>query len=118
MVKVVGALIVLFCFMVACTKQRPADSPSAETPQGLIPRGKSVYQTACTACHHSNPALDGAVGPAVNGASVELLERRILYGDYPVGYTPKRKSHLMVPLPHLKNDIPALAAFLQSVKKD
>jgi hypothetical protein len=61
-----------------------------------------------------NPAQDGALGPAVAGASMELLEARILRGEYPEGYTPKRPSKIMVPLPHLEPKLPELAAYLAS----
>ena len=33
---------------------------------------------------------DGSVGPAVAGASRELIEAKVLRGEYPPGYTPKR----------------------------
>jgi len=31
---------------------------------------------------------------------------------YPAGHTPKRDTKLMMPLPHLEAEIPAIAAFL------
>ena len=51
------------------------------------------------------------------GAAQELLEAKVIHGTYPPGYTPKRDSRAMAPLPHLQTDIPALAAYLQSVAK-
>ena len=78
----------------------------------LVTKGKSVYQTQCIACHNSNPKLDGALGPAVYGAGLELLERRVVHGDYPENYKPKRKTKVMQPLPHLKPDLEALHAYL------
>lgn len=91
----------------ACTK-KPA------TPQTPVEKGRSFYATHCISCHNMNAKLDGAVGPATFGASLELLERRILHGDYPAGYTPKRTTHIMPVLPFLKDDIPALHAYLNS----
>ena len=80
---------------------------------GDAKRGRQVYLAQCTACHAGDPAKDGPLGPAVKGASRELLEARILYGSYPPGYTPKRASALMQPVPALKANIPDLAAFLR-----
>jgi mono/diheme cytochrome c family protein len=82
-----------------------------------VARGKQIYQTVCVACHASDPSLPGSLGPPVAGASQELLEAKVIHGTYPPGYTPKRDSRAMVPLPHLQADIPALAAYLQSVAK-
>ncbi|MFZ9594572.1 MAG: c-type cytochrome [Bdellovibrionia bacterium] len=97
-------------FLFACTPKAP------ETPQDpmtlSIQRGKVVYQTQCTACHHSDPKRSGSIGPDVYGSSKELLEARILRGEYPKGYTPKRASHIMQALPHLKNEIQALYDYL------
>ena len=71
-----------------------------------------MYVANCIACHNHDPALDGGIGPAVAGSSYELLEARIIRGEYPEGYTPKRDSQLMVPLPYLEPDLAALAAYL------
>lgn len=75
-------------------------------------RGRAVYRSACITCHHPDPARDGSIGPAVARSSRELLEARVLRAEYPPGYTPKRASKAMRPLPNLANDIDALAAFL------
>jgi mono/diheme cytochrome c family protein len=83
----------------------------------LAQQGRDVYQNVCVACHNGDPNLDGAIGPANAGASRELLEAKVLHGTYPPGYTPKRPdSHAMPPLPYLKDQIPALAAYLAEVK--
>jgi len=76
-------------------------------------RGKQVYLAECIACHHSDPAKDGPLGPAVKGSSQELLEAKILRGSYPPGYTPKRPTALMPPMPKLAAKMPDLAAFLR-----
>ena len=55
------------------------------------------------------------LGPAVAGSSLELLEARIMRGEYPEGYEPKRPSRVMVPLPHLESRLPELAAYLNSL---
>ena len=78
-------------------------------------RGRAVYTASCTACHAADPTKDGALGPAVAGSSLELLEARILRAEYPPGYTPKRQGAVMAALPHLEDDIPALHAYLNEV---
>lgn len=101
----------------ACQTKSDSEWPGKSAEEvPLIKRGKAVYQAACTACHHSNPKLDGALGPAVAGSSLELLEARILRAEYPAGYTPKRSTHQMVALPQYQSDIPALHQYLQAVK--
>lgn len=76
-------------------------------------RGKQLYLAQCTACHNSDPAKDGPVGPAVQGSSAELLEARLLRETYPSGYKPKRDSVIMRPMPHLASSISDLAAYLR-----
>ena len=76
-------------------------------------RGRQVYLASCTACHANDPAKDGPLGPAVKGSSLELLEARLLRGSYPPGYTPKRPSAVMQPLPNLAPTLPDLAAYLR-----
>ncbi len=91
----------------------PVDEAEAE-PVDLVSLGESAYKTNCIACHHPDPKLDGVLGPAVAGASESLLEARIVHGTYPEGYTPKRDTRNMVPMPFLEPKIPALAAYLAS----
>jgi mono/diheme cytochrome c family protein len=89
----------------------------AATPTGGDPvKGRKIYELNCIACHTADPGHDGALGPAVAGASRELLEERILRGSYPAGYTPKRGTRNMAPLPHLAPVIPDLAAYLAAPK--
>jgi mono/diheme cytochrome c family protein len=76
-------------------------------------RGRQVYQASCTSCHAGDPGRDGPVGPAVKGASRELLEARVVKGTYPPGYRPKRSSAVMQPMPQLAPNIDDLAAFLR-----
>jgi mono/diheme cytochrome c family protein len=75
-------------------------------------RGRTVYLAQCTACHATDPAHAGPVGPPVKGASRALLEARILHASYPPGYTPKRTSAVMQAMPQLASSIPDLAAYL------
>ena len=78
----------------------------------LVARGRSVYRGNCIACHNIDPSKDGGVGPALAGSSLELLQAKVLRNEYPPGYTPKRSSGNMIPLPHLEGELPALAAYL------
>jgi len=78
----------------------------------LAARGKVVYTTNCIACHHRDPSREGGLGPAVAGSSRELLEARVLRAEYPPGYSPKAETGLMIALPHLEDEIDALAAYL------
>jgi mono/diheme cytochrome c family protein len=104
-VRVAGlALVVLVLTAGGCSDS--GLSPSAE-------RGRQVYLAHCVACHNTDPAQPGPVGPPVTGASRALLEAKVLKGTYPPGHTPKRSTTVMVPLPALAPDIPALADYLR-----
>jgi len=94
-----------------------AACPSRDSdPQAaLVRRGKVVFETNCIACHSPDPRKDGPVGPANACASLELLEAKVLRNEYPPGYTPKRDTRAMAPLPYLEKEMPALAAYLQSL---
>ena len=81
-----------------------------------VERGRKVYVTNCTPCHNDAPSLPGALGPPIAGASHELVEARVLHAAYPQGYTPKRPSRAMPPLPHLKDEIRHLAAYLMAAE--
>jgi len=84
----------------------------------LAREGEKVYQNVCIACHHGNPNLDGALAPANAGAPEDLLAAKILRGEYPPGYPPKRPgSNAMPRFEYLKDEIPALAAYLAEVKE-
>ncbi len=105
----------VFLFLSGCLCSKEESSAVQETPeQKLISRGRVVYQSNCIACHNPNPKMNGSQGPIVYGSSKELLQARVVHGNYPAGYTPKRTTSLMPPLPHLSNDIDALSAFLNS----
>ena len=90
-----------------------SDSAEVETAEA---RGKKVYGNVCATCHSGNPAEDGVLGPAIAGASEELIRARVIEGGYPPGYTPKRNTKQMVALPHLEPVIGDLAAYLASVE--
>ena len=99
--------------------EAPAAAAPAETETAsadpMIAKGKSVYGSVCIACHNMDPNQAGAIGPDLAGTTLELLQTKVLKNEYPSGYTPKRDTSNMVPLPHLEPDLPALAAYLDSV---
>jgi mono/diheme cytochrome c family protein len=79
----------------------------------IAERGRQVYMSQCTQCHAVDPAQAGAVGPPVKGASRALLEARVLRGEYPPGYAPKRSTRVMPPMSNLAPDLESLAAYLR-----
>ena len=83
----------------------------------LVASGRKAYMANCTACHNPDPAKEGTMGPAIAGSSLALVEARVLRAEYPPGYTPKRDSTLMPAQPFLKAEVPALAAYLESLPR-
>jgi mono/diheme cytochrome c family protein len=90
---------------------------SPRGPRTPVQRGRIVYMNHCIVCHNINPNLPGAEGPAVAGSSRTLLRDRVLHLTYPLGYTPKRDTHLMRAFPQLAGKIDDLAAYLQAAGK-
>lgn len=105
----VGGVLLLPLFSCQKSSTEVALSP-------LASQGKAVYLSNCIACHNPDPRLDGSIGPSVANSSLELLEARILHRSYPPGYKPKRPTEQMPDFPQLKNDIPALHAYLINFK--
>jgi mono/diheme cytochrome c family protein len=85
--------------------------PSGRDPKAE--RGRQLYLAQCIACHNSDPAVAGVLGPPVKGSPRELLESKVLKGTYPAGYAPKRPTALMPAQPALEPEIGNLAAFLK-----
>ena len=77
----VATVAVIAIAFSGCSDTTSERSPAAE-------RGRQVYLAQCTACHNSDPAQAGPVGPPVKGASRALLETKVVRGSYPPGYTP------------------------------
>ena len=100
-------LLVSAALVTACGKKEASGDPK-------VVAGKGVYLANCIACHNSNPAVDGALGPGIKGSSLELLQARVLRGEYPPGYTPKRTTKIMVKLPLMEEDVQALHAYLNA----
>lgn len=99
----------------SCTKKTEAPLSAEERAAQMAKTGRSIYLSACTACHNPDPKKDGPVGPAIAFSSFELVEKRVVEAAYPAGYRPKRDTHTMVALPHLKGDVPAIHAYLNSL---
>lgn len=92
--------------MLTAATHRVSDSPS-------VAQGRAVYANNCSSCHNeNNPYKAGPVGPAIGGSSEELVEARVVRAEYPKGYKPKRDTHMMFPMPWLKDDVHALKEFL------
>ena len=87
---------------------------SEESSDPAVARGEKIYRNICVVCHNADPNLPGSVGPANAGASRELLEAKILRGEYPAGYTPKRSTTQMPRFEFLEPNIDDIAAFLAS----
>lgn len=105
-----GGILTSLLFF-SCTAKKNTQ-PESE----IYKRGKVVYLTYCISCHHTDPKLDGSLGPAIKGSSLELIKARVLEAKYPEGYKPKRETKLMVALPDLAPDLEALHAYLNDLK--
>jgi mono/diheme cytochrome c family protein len=91
---------------------------SGEPTPGLdaaAARGKTVYENVCTACHHRDPRQAGALGPELAGASLELIQAKVLRNEYPPGYAPKRPGASMPKFEYLAPNLADLAAYLATV---
>ncbi len=103
----------LLFLLSSCAIGLAACGSGGEDPQAELARkGRVAYDTVCTACHARDPRQPGPVGPEVAGASLELLEAKVLRNEYPPGYLPKRDTQAMVPLVHLEAELPAIQAYL------
>lgn len=80
-------------------------------------RGKVTYMNVCIACHAADPGEDGILGPAIADASLELLEAKVLRGEYPKGYEPKRAGATMPNYAYVAEQLPDLQAFLAEAKR-
>jgi mono/diheme cytochrome c family protein len=94
--------------MTACNKKQAAGGDTEADA------GRGIYLAHCIACHNVNPALDGSLGPALKGSSLELLQARVMRGEYPPGYTPKRTTKIMVRLPLMEEDVAKIHKFLNA----
>ena len=113
-----GASLLAGAFALACALQlfsacgkKAASVPDADPK---VTAGRAIFLSHCIACHNVNPALDGSLGPAIKGSALELVQARVLRGEYPPGYAPKRQTHIMVKLPLTEDDVANVHAFLNA----
>ncbi len=77
-----------------------------------LARGEMIYRNVCTVCHAADPMQPGYLGPAIAGASRELVESKVLRGEYPPGHTPAQNTQQMPQFSYLEPQIGDIAAFL------
>ena len=100
----------LFLLLLGC----PPKNKIGDEVKVLAQKGQILFNTSCTSCHNSNPKLDGPIGPAIAGSSLELLQLKIRKGEYPAGHKPTRETKVMTLMPHLSDDdIKAIHAYLE-----
>jgi len=87
---------------------------SEESGDPAVARGEKIYRNICVVCHNADPNQPGPLGPANAGASRELLEAKLLRGEYPAGYTPQRNTQQMPRFEFLEPNLDDIAAFLAS----
>jgi mono/diheme cytochrome c family protein len=120
--KFLGAILgsLLFSVSVFSESQALKAEPSVPMDQETIEKGKRLYVANCLRCHNSDPNERGSIGPEVVDSPLSVMTSKIMTGKYPdplpPGFIPKRKSRAMMPIPRLQNDIPAIWAYVQSVK--
>jgi mono/diheme cytochrome c family protein len=141
--RILGALVAPFFILTACTPQSapvetaaPVEkSVTVEAPKKIetelvalvnptaadLQRGAKVYKANCVRCHNADPNLKGSIGPQQVDAPFEVVVAKVMTGKYPdplpQGFVPKRKTKAMTPLKNVKNDIPYIHAWIQSVKR-
>jgi mono/diheme cytochrome c family protein len=108
-----ASVVAAAIFAIACSDggDAPADADSEQA--AAVKRGRQIYQNVCMACHNGDPTQPGSLGPPIAGASLALLEAKVLRGEYPPGYTPARSSQAMPRFEYLKDRLPDVAAYLQ-----
>ncbi len=74
--------------MIAAAALIGCDDAGEPTGSEAAQRGKSVYMSVCIVCHNGDPNEDGALGPAIAGSSLELIQAKVLRAEYPEGYEP------------------------------
>ncbi len=99
----------------------PVKVQALSATAATIEKGRVLYVANCIRCHNKDPNVKGSIGPEVVDAPMPVMYSKVMTGKYPVplppGFVPKRKSRAMQAIPKLKADIPAIWAYVQSVKK-
>ena len=117
-------LAVLLIILVSNCEKKSIEQEEAETDQEIlnntvaltteIEKGRMVYFANCVSCHNNNPKKPGSIGPEIYGVSIDTLTQKIVYGNYPENYRPKKTSKIMPAMPHLNKKISNLHAYLNS----
>ena len=98
-----------------------SETPSKVVDHATLEKGRILYVANCLRCHNKDPNERGSIGPEIADAPYEVMYSKIMTGKYPdplpEGYVPKRTSRAMMPIPRLKEDIPAIWHYVQSLKK-
>ena len=89
--------------------------------QATLEKGKRLYLSNCIQCHNKDPNMKGSLGPEMIDAPLSIMTAKVMTGVYPAvlpaGFVPKRKTKAMRKITKLEKDIPAIFAWVQSVKK-
>ena len=101
----VGLALIAIVTMACADESEEPDDPA-------VARGEKIYRNVCVVCHDPDPNQTGPLGPAITGASRELLEAKLVRGKYPAGYTPKRNTQQMPRFEFLEPNLDDIAAFL------
>ena len=112
-------ILISSCEKKSITQEEAESEPDQKIHSNIelttnIKKGRIVYFANCVSCHNNNPKKTGSIGPAVYGASIDVLTQKIVYGKYPENYRPKRTSKIMPLMPHLNKDISNLHVFINS----
>jgi mono/diheme cytochrome c family protein len=126
---IVGAFLGPLLFsnsLFAQTKALPSGKaivarPVVKSDPATLEKGKRLFLNNCLQCHNRDPNMKGSIGPEIVDAPLEVMISKVMTGKYPeklpTGFVPKRKSKAMRAIPKLKDDIPAIWAYVQSIKK-
>ena len=105
--------LVLISAVCAALALLSACGEKVEEVKGPDPaRGRRLYLATCVVCHNTDPSKPGSQGPPVKGASLELLEAKVLRKTYPPGFKPQRTTSAMPTYPQVRKRIPDIAAYL------
>jgi mono/diheme cytochrome c family protein len=117
--SVIPRLLLLLIAALACGDGTASQTGAAEEGSvgDQVARGEHYYQNVCIACHSGDPNVDGTLGPALAGTPLEVVEAKVMRGEYPEGYAPKRDTATMPRFEFLGPELANITAYLASVEK-